>query len=136
MSKATLTGSCLCGDVAYEVTGDIRAFYHCHCRRCRKISGTGHASNLLVYSAELTWLRGAEQALRFDLPGAKRFASVFCGRCGSHLPRMAQGTGLVVVPAGSLDQEPPVVPEARIFAGSRTDWSCSDSLPSWETYPR
>lgn len=135
MTTATLNGSCLCGDVAYEITGDIRAFYHCHCRRCRKISGTGHASNLLVNPGELTWTRGAERLVRFDVPDAKRFASVFCKRCGSHLPRVSPGTRFIVVPAGSLDHEPPVHPEARIFGGSRTDWSCSDALPAWETYP-
>jgi hypothetical protein len=28
-------GSCLCGDVRYEVTGDAEEMHHCHCSRCR-----------------------------------------------------------------------------------------------------
>jgi len=31
----------------------------------------------------------------------------------------------VVIPAGSLDDETPVRPQARIFTGSRASWSCS-----------
>jgi hypothetical protein len=135
MSTATLSGSCLCGDVAYEVTGDIQAFYHCHCRRCRKVTGTGHASNLLVKADEVTWTRGGDRIRRYDVPGAKRFASVFCERCGSYLPRLSSGAGLVMVPAGSLDHDPPVAPDARIFSASRADWSCSDGLPAWDAYP-
>lgn len=44
----TLMGSCLCGSVEYEVTGEAQRFYHCHCQRCRKATGKGHASNLLM----------------------------------------------------------------------------------------
>ncbi|MEE4161347.1 MAG: GFA family protein [Woeseiaceae bacterium] len=135
MSTATLSGSCLCGAVAYEVTGDIQAFYHCHCRRCRKVTGTGHASNLILKAGEVTWSRGSELLRRYDVPDAKRFASVFCERCGSPLPRLSPGSGLVIVPAGSLDHDPPVAPEARIFSASRAAWSCSDALPAWDAYP-
>ena len=52
MSQVTLKGSCLCGAVRYEVSGDLQRFYHCHCKRCRKSTGTGHASNLMLAQAE------------------------------------------------------------------------------------
>lgn len=48
MTQATLTGSCLCGAVKYEATGVATRFLHCHCSRCRKATGTGHASNLFL----------------------------------------------------------------------------------------
>ncbi|MEM8817162.1 MAG: GFA family protein [Pseudomonadota bacterium] len=134
MKKLELSGSCLCGSVAYTVTGDAKAFYHCHCQRCRKVTGTGHASNLLLTEGEVDWTRGAEHLRRYDVPGAIRFASVFCKRCGSYLPRVSPG--LVAVPAGTLDHEPDMLPEAHIFAGSRAAWSCSDTaLPEYAEYP-
>src|SRR6202034_265236 len=46
MAESTVKGSCLCGAVKYEVTGEPKRFYHCHCSRCRKVTGTGHASNM------------------------------------------------------------------------------------------
>jgi hypothetical protein len=48
MAQSTLKGSCLCGVVKYEVTGEPSRFYHCHCSRCRKVTGTGHASNMFL----------------------------------------------------------------------------------------
>lgn len=48
MSEVTVKGSCLCGGVKYKVTGETERLYHCHCKRCRKASGTGHAGNLLI----------------------------------------------------------------------------------------
>jgi hypothetical protein len=62
-----LSGSCLCGSVRYQISGKAVRFYHCHCRRCRKATGTGHASNLLVTPlASLTWLAGEELLRRYE----------------------------------------------------------------------
>jgi hypothetical protein len=132
----TLTGSCLCGAVTYEITGDARRFYHCHCSRCRKATGTGHASNLFFQPAALRWLTGRENVRAFKLPEAMRFTNQFCAVCGARLPRQPQDTDTVIAPAGSLDAEPPLHPEARIFVASRASWSCcGDGVPSFDGAP-
>jgi len=52
------------------------------------------------------------------------------------VPRYVPETGFVVIPAGSLDGEPPVKPQARIFWDSRATWSCSDNdIPVYPEYP-
>src|SRR5579872_3569687 len=105
MGHLTLTGSCLCGAVNYEVVGEAKRFYHCHCSRCRKATGTGHASNLFLQPAALTWLTGSENIRRFKVPEAQRFANHFCGTCGGRLPRQPENSDTVFIPAGSLDDE-------------------------------
>jgi hypothetical protein len=136
MTRTTLKGSCLCGAVKYEASGEPGRFYHCHCSRCRKASGTGHASNLFLQPGELRWLSGEDRVRSFKVPEAKRFTNVFCAGCGSRLPRQITGAGMVVIPAGSLDTDSPVKPLARIFYGSRADWSCGgDGLPVYPEYP-
>lgn len=135
MSQTTLRGSCLCGTVKYEVTGEAKRFYHCHCSRCRKATGTGHASNLFVQPGALRWLQGEEQVRSFKVPEAKRFTNSFCAVCGSRLPRQANDGDSVVIPCGSLDDEPPIAPQARIFVASRANWSCAgDGLPAYPEY--
>ena len=37
---ADKTGSCLCGAVAFEITGQLRPVIACHCHQCRKQTGT------------------------------------------------------------------------------------------------
>lgn len=136
MTQTTLRGSCLCGAVKYEVSGEPTRFLHCHCSRCRKATGTGHASNLFLQPGALKWISGEEHVRSFKLPEAKRFTNSFCASCGSRLPRQAAGTDIVMIPAGTLDDEPPVAPQARIFQGSRAGWSCGDDrLPAFEEYP-
>ena len=134
MSETLFEGSCLCGAVAYVVRGEAKRFYHCHCKRCRKATGTGHASNLFL-TGELEWLRGEDQIGFFKVPEAQRFSNTFCRVCGARLPRVVPELNGVMIPAGSLDTEPPIAPQARIFGGSRAAWSCAgDDLPSFDEY--
>lgn len=134
--SSTISGSCLCGSVKYEIVGQTRSFFHCHCKRCRKASGTGHASNLIVKPVSADWMQGKDLISEFPVPGAKRFKTVFCNRCGSPLPRIAPDLSIAVVPAGSLDSKAEVGPTDRIFWESRSDWSCeSGDLPTWAEYP-
>ncbi len=137
MTEIDIQGSCLCGAVRYRLQGEVQRFYHCHCQRCRKTTGSAHASNILVTPlASLTWLGGEQLLGRYKVPEAERFYNCFCTRCGSPLPRVVPELQGVLVPAGTLDAEPPVRPGGRIFWDSRADWSCSgDDLPVYPEYP-
>lgn len=136
MSQQVFAGSCLCGSVAYEIEGEALRFYHCHCRRCRKATGTGHATNIIMKPAQVTWTAGEELLRNYKVPEAKRFATNFCSNCGSLMPRIAADLSIGVIPAGTLDTDPGIRPEARIFGGSRAAWSCDGSgLPVHEAYP-
>jgi hypothetical protein len=129
-----LTGSCLCGAVTYEVRAPFLRFAHCHCRRCCKATGTGHATNLYVVPERFAWKSGQDLTARFDLPSARSFATTFCRTCGSPLPHHTRSGREIVVPAGSLDNEPALAPQARIFWDSRVTWSCLDDLPRFAEY--
>jgi hypothetical protein len=134
--SAEFRGSCLCGAVSYEISGTPFNFFHCHCGRCRKATGTGHASNILLKPDSAKWIAGEENLAAFKVPDAKRYRTVFCSNCGSPLPRVAPDLSLAVIPAGSLDSDPPLEPTGRIFQNSRTNWSCgADDIPSFAEYP-
>ncbi len=74
-------GSCLCGAVEVEITGNISSIIHCHCSLCRKSSGTAFATNGFVQATDFTVIKGAEQLSHFAFkPGRWRH---FCACCGS-----------------------------------------------------
>ncbi len=137
MSQIHVRGSCLCGAVAYEVAGELERFSHCHCQRCRKATGTGHASNLLLSpQTGITWLRGEDRLARYKVPEAERFYNCFCSKCGSPMPRVIPQLDAVLIPAGSLDGDPGVKPQHHIFRDSRAEWSCeAGGLPVYGEYP-
>ena len=99
-------GSCLCGDVAYAVDAPPLRFMYCHCSRCRLARSAAHASNLFYPLDAFRWVRGENRVEDFALPGAQRFGVAFCRRCGSGVPRPSQARQVVLVPAGSLDDDP------------------------------
>lgn len=137
MTDKKVSGSCLCGAVQYTVSGEALRFYHCHCQRCRKTTGTGHGSNLVMTpESGLRWIKGEDLLQRYDVPEAERFYNRFCKVCGSPMPRAVPELDAVIIPAGSLDSEPPTLPNGRIFWDSRASWSCSaDGLPVYAEYP-
>lgn len=128
-------GSCLCGQVRYEVQGVVGRFYLCHCSHCRKDTGSAHAANLFVPGGELRWRAGVALVRHFQLPGTRHGRS-FCSHCGSALPQQPEGGNLVVLPAGGLDAPLGRRPDAHIFAGSRADWDHEfERLPSFDRLP-
>jgi hypothetical protein len=136
MADEVLQGSCLCGAVRYRVRGPFMRFVHCHCSRCRKATGTGHATNLIAEPANLEWIAGRDQTERFDLPSAKSFSTTVCRTCGSPVARLSRDGQRAVIPAGSLDDTPSVQPTGRIFWDSRAGWSCAgDNLTRFPESP-
>ncbi|MDP5291120.1 GFA family protein [Oceanimonas sp. CHS3-5] len=128
-------GACLCGGVRFEVRGTFNAFYLCYCRRCRKGTGSAHGANLFSGTATLTWLQGKELVRVFRLPETRHVRG-FCRVCGSALPVQDADTGLLMVPAGSLDTPVLLRPKARLFVGSRAGWTHGlETVPGFDALP-
>lgn len=126
-------GSCLCGQVRFEIAGELEQFYLCHCDHCRKGTGSAHGANLFSSNAQLIWVSGEDKATLFNLAGT-RHHKCFCSICGSALPYAKDG--MVVVPAGSLDRALAMRPTAHIFTSSRAAWDADlESVPRFERYP-
>lgn len=127
-------GGCLCGAVRFEIDGAFERFFLCHCSYCRKDTGSAHAANLFSRTAKLTWLAGEERITTYRVPET-RHAKSFCAICGSALPRH-EGTGALIVPAGSLESPLPIRPDAHIFTASRADWDHAlETVPQIDRLP-
>ncbi|MGH8295713.1 MAG: GFA family protein [Steroidobacteraceae bacterium] len=131
----TYPGSCLCGEVRFEIGGEFERFYLCHCDFCRKDTGSAHAANLFSSTATLRWVSGEEKIKQFNLPGI-RHSKCFCSACGSALPMMQMSGQWLVVPAGSLNSEVLIRPHAHIFVSSRARWDASlEEVPTIDRFP-
>ena len=122
MATPTQTpGSCLCGTVQFEISGDFDAFFLCHCSRCRKNSGSAHGANLFASNASIAWQSGEDNVASYRVPDTRHERS-FCKTCGSALPGVRIGGALLFVPAGSLDGPVNIRPTAHISCASRAEW--------------
>ena len=136
MTTFDVTGSCLCGQVSYRVRGPEHVFQYCHCSRCRKTTGSAHGSNIIVDPAQFEWTDGADHVGRYEPPEAKHFAVSFCTRCGSSLPWLSQSGRAVVVPAGTLDDDPGIRPRHNIFLNNKAPWYvAADTILQYDALP-
>ena len=119
--KNTISGSCLCGQVRFSLHNQFSSFHLCHCTQCQKITGSAHASNLFTTVDNIQWLSGIEHILRYDHP-TRDFTKVFCTQCGCGLPFVTKSSKALIVPAGSLDDEPNVQANDNIFWSERPAW--------------
>ncbi len=133
-----LRGECVCGKVAFEVDEPFAQFNYCHCSRCRKKTGSAHASNGFVPVAQFRFTRGEEHVRKFDLEGT-RWSSSFCTNCGSSMPFVNRTGTMVVVPAGSLSPTSGVLtekPRRNIQFASRAPWyEHASAIETFDVYP-
>ena len=128
-------GSCLCGAVAYEVRNPIR-MYHCHCSRCRRSRSAAHTTNLFAKVEDFAFTRGEELVAQYKVPEALRFGVAFCTRCGGKVARVSRERAVVVIPAGALDTDPLMRPQANIYVESKAPWyEITDGLPQYAEMP-
>ncbi len=128
-----VSGSCLCGDVAWEIDGPLQLMSHCYCSRCRKSHGTSFATYVAGNVDAYRLIRGGERIARYESsPG---FFRTFCDRCGSVVPGDPFGS-LIFLPAGTLDGELGARPLMHIFVSSKAPWTrLNDDLPRHDGYP-
>jgi hypothetical protein len=135
-SGTDVQGSCLCGGVAYAISGPPLRMFYCHCSRCRLGRSAAHAANIFYKADGLRWVRGAELVQDYQLPEAQYFGTAFCRRCGSAVPRVSVERNVAVVPAGSLDNDPGMRVQAHIFVGSKAGWDrITDQVPQFAEMP-
>ncbi len=112
-------GSCLCGAVSFEVTGQIRRVGSCHCSKCRKVSGTGGNAQIIVPNKAFGWLSGQTATSNFRFETG--WGILRCATCGSPVPESHDGAR-TWIPAGLMDDPIETDIKVHIFCASRADW--------------
>lgn len=129
-------GSCLCGKVRYEVSGDIDEVSMCHCKQCQKAQGSAFAAVAPVRSADFRITQGAEYLKEYRATPNK--ARVFCLECGSPLysarddrPEMKR------LRLGTLDTRILADKRYHAWVSSKAEWfDLADELPRFPEFAR
>lgn len=80
---ATHRGSCFCGAVGIEVTGEPEEAGYCHCSSCRSYSGGPVSAFTLWKAANVRITRGETSLGGFNKTGLSNRR--FCTECGGHV---------------------------------------------------
>ena len=118
-----IEGGCNCGAVRYRVDGDPMVVAQCHCRNCQRQSGSAFSTNLLVKAVNVTTTGDLTTYVDKDTLSGDPMLRKFCGHCGSPiLSEFSNGSGMVVVKAGTLDDPAPFVPGVSVWTSSALPW--------------
>lgn len=129
-------GGCLCGEIRYHSAHDPQVVGHCYCVDCRKSSGTGHCTHLVVPEEGFTH----SGTVRFyDRPAdsGNIVSRGFCPNCGSAVFSRNSGMPEVVFPrASSLDDPELITPQMIVYASRAPSWDHMDPiLPAFAEMP-
>jgi hypothetical protein len=132
-----IKGSCLCGAVQFEISGRPINFGFDHCSRCRKSTGSAFAAEVICQPKDFRWVRGESQTKIYEAPVRRTppgYTRTFCSTCGGPVP-IIRGDR-VIIPAGTLDDDPGIRPQGHIFVDFKAPWfEISDALPRFGRKP-
>ena len=127
------TGGCLCGAIRYEVHGRLPPVGMCRCSRCRRASGSRSNAIVNVRAERFVWLSGEDNMGEFRTPSG--WGAFFCKTCGCPTPHRLSGGERVLVPAGTLDDDPGPRVAGHIFVGSKASWDViGDDAPQFDEW--
>jgi len=115
-----MLGKCLCGEVQFEVVGQLPNFYQCHCSLCRKLTGSASDTATFVDTRQFIWVNGVQNIKSFTT--ATGYRSDFCNECGSNVPHLMNNKVQYWVPAGLLEGQTTSVVSAHLFVKSKATW--------------
>ena len=122
-----ISGSCLCGKIEYEISGQVGDVVHCHCQTCRKAHGSAFSSVASVDDNEFTLIGRDFLSFFESSPGKKRY---FCSNCGTQIYAKREGTKHLILRLGSLDDDPTSKEKNHIWVSQKATWySINSRLP-------
>lgn len=127
----TRRGSCLCGEVRFEVSGPLREIVACHCQQCRK--QTGHFVAATSAALGDVVIEGAESLTEFR--ASDTATRKFCSVCGSLLFWQTDGSENISILAGSFDDGDIPKLGRHIFCEDKASYyEINDGLPQFAKY--
>lgn len=124
-ATAPISGSCLCGAVAFELAPPLRDVVACHCSQCRKQSGHYWAATAvpkscfrLTHNTGLKWFSASAAARRG-----------FCAYCGSFLFWEPSSDDRISLSAGALDDPTGLRLIAHIHKNAAADYYSPEGPP-------
>lgn len=132
---STLTGSCLCGGLRFEATGEPLFQGFCQCLDCRKV-GCGHYAAIGMPEHAVR-ISGESRSFGKKADSGHMIYRNFCPACGGVVFDKGEGMpGIVVINGALLDDPELFKPQSVIYTRSALSWDHVDpNLPRFAALP-
>ena len=114
-----LSGKCLCNKVSYSCNAEPTAIFNCHCKDCRKATGSVFGTNLF-FSENNVEINGKLSSFKHISDSGSTMTKFFCPSCGSLMfGKNSSKENTISIRAGTVDQINKIKPTINIFMDSR-----------------
>lgn len=131
----TKKGSCLCGEITYQIKDKPLFIHACHCTTCQKITGTSYWLSMFVLEHDFEILTGKPEIV-YPPQQYGVAAKHYCGKCGCNIYGTHTYLANLVLPAtGTFEDTSWFEPQAHIFTRSKQPWvQIPKDIPSFEKF--
>ena len=120
INKQNLKGSCSCGNVQYEITDSPLFTQACHCKDCKKSTGSSFVIHTMIFEDDLV-VNGEVSSTELPTGSGKGYRAFFCVNCGVYLYcKYNIARGRAAIRTATLNN--PITPEAHIFVKDKDPW--------------
>ncbi|MFP6732143.1 MAG: GFA family protein [Alphaproteobacteria bacterium] len=127
MTPTSVTGSCFCGVVKFEIELPTLFCGHCHCTMCRRPHGASFVTWTAVPPEQFKITAGEQDITLYK--SSEHGTRSFCRICGSQMFCQTEPEAIDIALAalhGKIDRDP----EEHYYFDSRADWTVvNDDLP-------
>jgi hypothetical protein len=134
---APYPGTCLCGQVRFELLAEPLTFYVCHCTDCQRRTGGAALPVMWVHRSDIHVIDGEPVLRVFDLGNGKQRRSMLCERCDTRLwAEPAEKPGIAALRPGVLLRQSEFEPVAHLYVRSKQPWfSIPEDVAQFDTQP-
>ena len=130
-----INGRCECGEVQYQVRGELTEYCHCHCSICRRLHGAAFVSWGGVLKDDFVYLSGEDKVRAYSF--SENADSLFCDGCGSRmLVDYKPEPHMLYITMGTVEGDVTCPDGFHQFVGSKAPWfEICDDLPQFDDWP-
>ena len=115
-----LKGSCACGKVNYIITDKPLFTHACHCKDCKKSTGSSFVILTMIFEEDLKVI-GEISSTELPSGSGKGYRAYFCINCGAYLYcKYKVSVGRFAIRTATLDNV--IAPQAHIFVKDKDPW--------------
>lgn len=114
-------GTCNCGAIGFEISGELSDVYVCHCSICRRSSGSNGIAVVVISNDRFQWTHGEELIASWQKPDAD-WQTWFCRICGSRVPGTNDASRMFVPAAAITHGAKSLEVKHHIWVDSKAGW--------------
>ena len=118
----TISGSCFCQAIKYELTSESQLQGLCYCTDCQRVGGSAHWTSYAVAPADFRLREGTLTPYTYDPGSGREVTRHFCGKCGTQIMVQSDALDVTSVNAMTFDDASVFKPEIGYFTTSAPAW--------------